>query len=300
MSGFRMEMSPRLEQSMKLLIAPKMIQSMEILQLPVMALVEKIQAELEENPVLEEVGEPKIRDEDGEDAPPPEVQFNPDAPLKHDNSGDVEFNRLDELNKDWDEYFDGDHRPSRSGLEELSDRKQDAMQNVAEAPRSLHEYLTEQLAYLDLTPEMFELCAYVISHLDENGYLVAHDPEKKTAREIAVDELVRSYQTPVTMADVEEAIGSVQTLDPPGVGARTVKECLALQLNDDTPHRELVRQLVENHLDDVAHNRLPIIQKKTGASVEAIQEAIVILRGLDPRPGAPSTPPMPPITSFPM
>ena len=114
-----MEMSPRLEQSMKLLIAPKMIQSMEILQLPVMALVEKIQAELEENPVLEEVRDPRLQDEgEGDDVPPPaEVEFNPDAPLKHDNSGDAEFNRLDELNKDWDEYFDADHRPSRAGAE---------------------------------------------------------------------------------------------------------------------------------------------------------------------------------------
>src|SRR5262249_23109769 len=103
MSGFRMEMSPRLEQSMKLLIAPKMIQSMEILQLPVMALVEKIQAELEENPVLEEARESKaVEDDEAAEAPPAveaEADFNPDAPLKHDNSGDVEFNRLDELNK---------------------------------------------------------------------------------------------------------------------------------------------------------------------------------------------------------
>jgi RNA polymerase sigma-54 factor len=283
-----MEMTPRMEQSMRLLIAPKMIQSMEILQLPVMALVEKIQAELEENPVLEESRDPKVADdEDMTETPPPaaEAEFNPDAPLKHDNS-DTEFNRLDELNKDWDEYFDADHRPSRAGAEELSDRKQDAMQNVAEAPRTLHDHLTEQLAYLDLTPEMYELCAYVISHLDENGYLVAHDPDKKEPREIAVDELVRTFPGEVTLADVEEAIGTVQTLDPPGVGARTVKECLALQVGDETPHRELVRQLVEHHLDDVAHNRLPVIQKKTGATIEAIQEAIQVLRGLDPRPGA--------------
>src|SRR5262249_9140094 len=62
--------------------------------------------------------------------------------------------------------------------------------------------------------------------------------------------------------------------------------CLALQITDDTPHKDLVRQLVEHHLDDVAHNRLPVIQKKTGAPVEAIQDAIEVLRGLDPRPGA--------------
>src|SRR5262245_38139629 len=107
MSGFRMEMSPRLEQSMRLLIAPKMIQSMESLQLPVIALGEKIQAEPEENPVLEESRDPKLADDDAEvreAAVPAEVEFTPDAPLKHDNS-DTEFNRLDELNKDWDEYF---------------------------------------------------------------------------------------------------------------------------------------------------------------------------------------------------
>src|SRR5688572_10491495 len=143
-------------------LAPRMIQSMEILQLPIMALQERIEQELEENPVLElREPTPAERTEDGETAapaePPPEAEFNPDGVLKHDETGDIEFARMDELNRDWDDHFDADHRPSRSMAEEMADKKLDAMHNIAAAPQSLHDHLTEQLAYLDLSHDQLEL-----------------------------------------------------------------------------------------------------------------------------------------------
>ena len=60
----------------------------------------------------------------------------------------------------------------------------------------------------------------------------------------------------------------VQKLDPPGVGARDLKECLLLQLTPETPHRDVLRALIQNHLEDIAHNRLPVIQKQTGFDLE--------------------------------
>src|SRR5262249_9752351 len=77
----------------------------------------------------------------------------------------------------------------------------------------------------------------------------------------------------------------VQKLDPAGVGARNAAECLLLQVTPDTPHRELVRLLILNHLEDVAHNRLPVIQRRTGFDIPAIKEAIEDLKRLNLNPG---------------
>src|SRR5262245_29703819 len=128
MSGLRfgMEMVPR--QDMKQVLAPRMIQSMEILQLPIADLQAKIEKELQENPFLEQ----KEKHGEQDEATP---EFDPDStPLKHDETGEVEFSRLEELNRDWENHFNEEHRFSRAALEEEGDRKLDAMANMAARP----------------------------------------------------------------------------------------------------------------------------------------------------------------------
>lgn len=284
MSGMRMEFGQHLAQ--KQIIAPRMIQSMEILQLPVMALLEKLQTELQENPFLE-IREQHTKEDE---AATPEPEFNPDAPLKHDDTGDLEFARMDEINRDWEDHFNEEHRPSRAAAEEIGDKKLEAMQNLASSPMSLHDHLADQLPYLDLTRDQLALTAFVITNLDDNGYLVAHDAESRKVLPISFDDLVSGYAMATgrttTVMDVEEALYVVQKLDPAGVGARDSKECLLLQVGGETPHRDLVRTLILHHLEDVAHNRLPLIHKKTGSDITVIQEAIEELKRLDPKPGA--------------
>lgn len=283
MSGMGMHLGMQTKMIQGQYLAPRMIQSMEILQLPVMALQEKIETELQENPFLETQ---EVRPEEAVDGETPAEDFNPDAPLKHDETGDIEFARMEEINKDWEDHFNEEHRPSRMSLEEQSDKKLDAMQNIAQAPLSLQDHLTEQLAYMGLNEAEHELAEFVISHLDDNGYLLGHDAERNKLYPIPLEDLVRNYHKPVELADVEDILEIVQQLDPAGVGARDTKECLLLQVTDDTPHKELVKALIQDHLEDVAHNRLPVIQKKTRADIPTIKEAIEELRRLDPKPGA--------------
>jgi RNA polymerase sigma-54 factor len=280
MSGMRIEFGMRPELAQKQIIAPRMIQSMEILQLPILALQEKIQTELQENPFLE------VKEHHAKESVADPGEFNPDAPLKHDTTGDLEFNRLEEINRDWNDHFNEEHRPSRGSLEELSDKKLDAMQNLASAPLSLQDHLNEQLPYLELEPHEFDIACYLISHLDDNGYLLAHDITTGKPSPLSLEELALNYPKPVTADDLEDVLAMVQKLDPAGVGARDTKECLLLQVTNDTPHADLVRSIILHHLEDVAHNRMPMIQKRTGAELSIITEAIDELRHLDPKPGA--------------
>src|SRR5262245_58362668 len=142
MSGMNlnMQLGQRLEQRM--ILAPRMIQSMEILQLPVMALEERIQQELEENPALE-LREPS--EDDVVDVAETEIEeaAGPDGPMVMEEDAADDFNRLDAMEKDMGEPLAEDHRPSRSFLDEMGQRKLDAMANMPSRPQSLQDYLDE-------------------------------------------------------------------------------------------------------------------------------------------------------------
>lgn len=262
-------LAQRMDQRM--ILAPRMIQSMEILQLPIMALQERIQQELQENPVLE------LKETSSEDgASGEEAEFvEPAGSVDDDKERDGEFDldRLEAISRDWD--YNDEHRPSRNGIDEEGDKKHDAMQNMASRPQSLQDYLADQLAFLDIGPEQLRFLQFLLTHIDSNGWLST-----------PVEEIVRSYDQPITLTEAEQALKILQKLDPPGVGARGLSECLLLQLTPETPHHDVLRVLIQNHLEDIYHNRLPVIQRRTGFDLQTIKDAIEVLKHLNPRPGS--------------
>jgi len=158
-------------------------------------------------------------------------------------------------------------------------KKLEAMQNMPAREQSLQDYLEEQLPYLDLSPEQHEIIEYLIANLDDRGYL--------SVDKSPLTELAKSFGKPVMAEELEEVLHMLQKLDPAGVGARDLKECLLLQIAPETPHADLLRTIILNdHLEDVALNRLPMIQKRTGADIATIKEAIEVLKRLDPKPGS--------------
>src|SRR3954447_11170429 len=258
----RLDTSQQMRTDMRLRMAPRMIQSMEILQLPLMALQERIDQELSENPVLVDLRETST--------PEPEAETDVEETAVPSVEEPPEFEA-----DDWAESLGESHRMSRAALSEEADRKHDAMQNMASRPRSLHDDLSDQLGFLDAEPAVRALAEYIIFNLDDNGYF-NHD----------LAEIVRDFGGDLTLAQAEEALALVQKLDPPGVGARNLRECLLLQLTPDVPCRDILQVLVSNHLDDIQQNRLPTIEKKTGIAIDKIKEAIEHLRRLNPRPGS--------------
>ena len=364
-------------QKQQQILAPRMIQSMEILQLPIMSLMDRIQEELEKNPVLElqdagaDEAAAAVGDTDftGTQSLEPEKPADPDRDelvIDETSGNELDFDRLEAMSRDYDDFLNEEHRPSRNTMDEEGDKKHDAMQNMASRPVSLQDDLNEQAGFLDLTDEQSRLVRHVISYIDQTGYvgvrvLVRRDEEegdflfitpdqarvlshvleyvestgylglrivvreeprpvievdenddederKKKQKQldkqiekerekdkevfvpVTVKAMAESYDRPVTEAEVEEVLHLVQKLDPPGVAARDLRECLLLQVTDETPHAEVVRTLLENHLEDIEHNRLPVIQRKTDYDLESIQEGIEVIRHLNPRPGAEFTP----------
>jgi len=263
----RLDTTQQMRTEMRLRMAPRMIQSMEILQLPIMALQERIEQELSENPVLE-LRESGQADADGEETPPEPVQAEVDGEPN-------EFDSLINLDENWSEIYDEGPRRSRAALNEDSDRKQDAMQNMASRPRSFNDDLIDQLSFFDCDPRVRALADYIIYNLDEKGYF-----------RIPLQDVIRDLNGAVTLEDAEEALHLVQRLDPPGVGARDLRECLLLQLTPDMPSYDVLYTLISQHLDDLEHNRLPAIEKKTGIALDKIKDAIEHLRRLNFRPGA--------------
>ena len=134
---------------------------------------------------------------------------------------------------------------------------------------------TEQLAYVDADETTLDLVRHLISHLDERGYLTT-----------PLDDMRQSFEREVTIEQTEEAFQILRKLDPLGIGAVSVEDCLLLQVTPDTPLADVVRALIQHHLEDIQHNRLPVIQKRTGYDLKLIHEAIEELKRLNPRPGA--------------
>jgi RNA polymerase sigma-54 factor len=138
------------------------------------------------------------------------------------------------------------------------------------------------LSWFDLDEETRKMADRIIYNLDSNGYLKSplEDLIPPPPAEINGDaQTWREKQLQLA----EKALAVVQRLDPPGVGARNLKECLLLQLNPGLLFYEELQVLIENHLEDLENNRLPLISKKTGFSIETIKED---LKTLKPKPGS--------------
>lgn len=264
-------------------LAPRMIQSMEILQLSTLALQERVEQELAENVVLEsnqsnsDVSDTEVKleiersHEEAESSPLDEKELVVDP----EKNNEADFERLLEMSEDWPEdNISAGSKVSSNRMEEMDDRQHDAMSNMESRPQSLHEYLLEQFGFFNYPKAVREFGEYLIQNLDENGRLPGNLPE-----------IVQVYGKSVDMDEANYALELIQKLDPPGVGARDYKECLLLQIEKNDPCADILRTLITSHLEDIQQNRLPVIHRKTGYSIDEIKDGILHLQKLNPWPG---------------
>ena len=258
----RMEaiLQPRLEQRMKL--APQIIQSIEILQLPTMALLERVSMELEENPVLEIA----------EVEPDPEAQTQSVESVEEKAPDSEKFEQLTSIEDDWPDYFSRTSGPRRR---RDTDESLDVIQGAAARPKTIHDHLLEQLQLMEIDGELRDMVECLIYNVDHDGYLRA-----------SLEEIVESLDDPAPMALAEDALAVLQSMEPLGIGARDLRECLLLQLDYRHPDTPFVADLITNHIEAVQENKLPLIVKATGATMEQVKKALEFIRMLNPRPGS--------------
>ena len=285
----RMSFGQEMRMAQKQVLAPRMIQSMEILQLPVMALEERIEEEIQNNETLEmeEAGQESASGEfmglavDGEPTAAEKTVNEQPLIVDQDHANQADFERTYDWATEYPDSDDDRSRPSASQIEQAGDRYLDVMANMAERPETLCDHLHEQLSNYELTQAERLAADKVIYNLDVNGYLP-----------MPVEELVDADGPAGQEAHLLKALAVVQNMDPPGVAARDLKECLLLQIRHDMPNARNLRRLVGDHLEDLAANRLPLIQRKTGCSIEEIEELRLQLHSLKPKPGAIFTTPI--------
>ena len=273
-----MRLSFNLQTSQKQIqkLAPRMIQSMEILQLPLLDLQDRIDQEMTENPLLEiDDGDPLLPD--SEDSETAESDENRELVVEEDSNNVEDFERLDNLSGDIPDHFDERPRMSSNRIQEFSKHHHDTMANVSARSNTLYDHLMVQLGELELETPVYELAERIVSSLDadDGGYLKS-----------SVAELIPKHKAQDMLPVADEALQVVQSLDPVGVGARDLKECLLLQLSKDHPDYRELHVLITNHLEDLQHNRLPLIEKETGLCIEEIQMVWEELKQLNPKPAS--------------
>ncbi len=268
----KLEMTGQMRMEQRLKLAPHMIQSMEILQLPILALQERIEQELNSNPVLE-------TDEPGESAevePEDEQQQGrelPDAALPSDKSLDT-FERVDSLADDYRDYVDEAGLFRRVVHDDEPDRKLEAIKNTAALPKSLNEHLSEQWHLVEAPEPVKAAGERIIDYIDNRGYL-----------SVRLEQLHNKDRKDFSYEDLKAALELVQKLEPIGVGARDLKECLLIQMANSGEDMEFEERLVEKYMDELLENHLPEIARKMNCTVEQINQAIARISKFDTSPG---------------
>lgn len=257
-------------------LTPQLIQAMDILQLSALALESRIAQEVDSNPALEvvpgdeDLGPGPVEDEGRGDRPEGEQALVVEGDAR-------DFERLDNLVSEYDWIDDeSDYRgtKSRARTAEESDVKMEAMANTAARPVSLEEYLLEQWAWMDVDERTRQLGADLIDAIDEHGRLA-----------VALEDFAAQHAPPITVAEAEHVLRRVQELDPPGIAARDLRECLLLQLDALPGDQELPRSIVARHLENLQKNRLPQIAKSLSVSVDDIKQALGVIGRLSLHPG---------------
>lgn len=254
----------KLNMSMKqvqtLRMSPQLQQAIKMLQMSRLELEGALREEIEKNPLLEEGVElegptPSNSLEKQESEQKPATDSDPEK-----QQGDF----------DWDSYFDKDIKKNLqnfSGGDEISN-----YENVISTQQSLHEYLSWQAKMLGMDETQLTYAEVIIDYINDDGYLTA-----------TLEEICQSENWAVS--DLEKVLLEIQNFDPPGVGARDLKECLLIQariLEEDTTD---LLQLINNHLRELERKHFDVIAKAMGKEVAEIKELSEIISSMDPKPG---------------
>ncbi len=232
-------------------LSPQQIQMIKLLELPTVQLEQRIKQEIEDNIVLEE----EERSSEDEEQQPQEISV--------------------------DEYLREDDTPSyKSHINNFSKDDKQRPVYLTEG-RSLQEYLVEQLGYRNLSERDMRLAVYLIGSIDEDGYL-------RRDLESVADDIAFTVGIETSAEELERILGIIHELEPAGIGARDLRECLLLQMSQmpvNTRSRRLARRILTNYFDEFVKKHYEKLMARLQVSEEDFREAIAEIRRLSPKPG---------------
>lgn len=235
-----------LEQEQKLIMTPELRQAIQMLQFTSQELWQYLYKQVEINPLLE-VDSSQRNEENIEDI----------------------NNKTDEI--DWKEYL-GQYDDISYKHTDKMENKETSFENFISTQTSLKEHLLFQLHLTMFESNAKKIGEFIIESIDKNGYL-----------SIALEEIVE--QLKVDVKDVERVLKIIQTFDPIGVAARDLKECILIQLKARGITDPDVYEIANNHLEDIAQNRLSKISKSLSLNLKSVQWICDLIKSLEPKPG---------------
>ncbi|MEA2416864.1 MAG: polymerase sigma-54 factor [Thermoanaerobaculia bacterium] len=262
-----LEQKLHLKLSQKLIMTPSLQQAIKLLQLSKLELQEVLNQELLENPLLEESAE-EAKQEEAEAEAQEKTQTEEEAKAAE-PAPEKEKDSFDEIDYDayFQDYIEYGYNP-RMG----EDHEEFPIENTLTRPPNLTDHLAWQLGMSDSSPAVKEIGAFIIGNIDEDGYLRATNEEIAAAG-------------PYDPADVEKAISVIQSLDPIGVGARDLRECLLLQLEFLEVDNPMVESIVRDHWDMFMQRHFVQIAKALAIDMKTLEGVVEIIKHLDPKPG---------------
>jgi RNA polymerase sigma-54 factor len=250
----------------QLTMTPQLQQAIRLLQLPVLELQAQVLQALETNVMLE------VEDEEPVEAASPDTEQSADEGGAEDAPAEDEV--VVEMADPWEDAS------APAGEKRTQDDDDRPLEVADDSERDLHQHLIWQLEISPLDPRQVWIGEAIIDALNDDGYLT------ETLADISAS---LSSDLPVAVSEVEQVLVCVQTFDPAGIGARSVSECICLQLaqlEQDTPGRELALRIAEEHLQFVADRDETGLRRVLGSDEDALQEALALIRGCQPRPGS--------------
>ena len=262
-------------QSLQQKLSPQQIQYIKLLQLPTLALEQRIKAELEINPLLEE----------GIDEEEEQTVEEQEAQEEIDNQSELEAATEESTEKDpeeeynWEEFLPSDddlygHKANVENEEEVREMPMPASETMA-------EHLREQIQFLDLNDTDQLIADQIIGSIDEDGYL-------RRPLESIIDDVVFNYGVVLEEADVERVLRVVQFLDPVGIGSRDLRECLLVQLSamdEALPGRQVAIAMLEKAYKAFTMKHFEQLKKKLHIEDDRLKEAFDLIQRLNPKPG---------------
>jgi len=263
-----LEIRQQLKLSQQLVMTPQLQQAIKLLQLSRMELVDLVQQELEENPILEEGTEILEEKEAREEAAELQEVIAAGEEIKEVSGESDGLNDID-----WQTYLEGYNLGGSTADCYEEDEDRPSYENLLTKKSTLSDHLMWQLNLSRLSDRERRVASEIIGNLDNDGYL------KASMEEIA-------EATGVHAADVEKVLAVVQEFDPPGVACRSLQECLLRQVDQLGMRGSLAEKILSDHIAELETRRYPVIAKALGISLDEVLAAAKIISNFDPRPGS--------------